>query len=102
MRAPVAFPREIPVVVPVERIDRASLTAIAYARSISDDVTTVWADADLATYLERRNGRGVVLVQTVIVPRPRWLYPLVNWSALRRARRARRDGAAVVTVPVRL
>ena len=103
MHATAELPREIPVVVPIERIDRASLAAIAYARSISRDVTTLWAaDADLATYLQRRGGRGVVVVQTVIVPRPRWLYPLVNLSAFLRARRARRNGAAVVTVPVRL
>ena len=130
MRAPVPLPREIPVVVPIERIDRASLTAIAYALSISWDVTAVhvdtggldsegirerWrtcrdgvrleivdGDVDLAAYLAERGERDLVVVMPTIVPRPPWLYPLVNWSALRKARDARRDGAAVVTVPVRV
>src|SRR2546425_6610106 len=130
MRAPAELPREIPVVVPIERIDRASLTAIAYALSISWDVTAVhvdtggldsegirerWrtcrdgvrleivdGDVDLAAYLAERGERDLVVVMPTIVPRPPWLYPLVNWSALRKARDARRDGAAVVTVPVRV
>jgi hypothetical protein len=130
VRAPVVFPREIPVVVPIERVDRASLTAIAYALSISWDVTALhvetggletegirerWrtrrdgvrldivdGDVDLATYLAERDERGLVVVMPTIVPRPRWLDPFVNWTALRKARDARRDGAAVVTVPVRV
>jgi hypothetical protein len=130
VRAPVLFPREIPVVVPIERLDRASLTAIAYALSISWDVTALhvetggadsegirerWrmcrdgvrldivdSEVDLATYLAERDERDLVVVMPTIVPRPRWLYPFVNWSALRRARDVRRDGAAVVTVPVRV
>ena len=90
------------MVVTIERIDRASLRAIAYARSISWDVTVLHPDhsEDLSAHLER--SPDLVVVVPTIVPRPRWLYPLVNWGALRRARDARRDGAVVVTVPYRV
>jgi hypothetical protein len=128
MRAPRPLPREIPVVVPVERLDRAALVAIAYALSISWDVTAVHVETggiesarvrerwrrshdgvrldvlapgmDFAAYLVRRDEPDMLVVMPTIVPRPRWLYPLVNWGTLWRARETRRDGTTVVTVPV--
>src|SRR2546428_9307225 len=104
MRAPAELPREVPIVVPIERIDRASLAAIAYALSISWDVAAVhvdtggietarirerWRtcrdgvrldivarDVDLAAYLERRDESGIVVVVPTVISRPSWLYPL--------------------------
>jgi hypothetical protein len=129
VQAPAARPRQIAVVVPIDRIDRASLAAIAYALSISWDVTAVHVDTgglgsagvrerwrtcrdgvrlevvdDLAGYVAARGETGpLIVVVPTVVPRARWLYPLINWSALRTARAlARRDGTAVVTAPYRL
>jgi len=63
---------------------RATRAAIAFARSLRRD--TQW-ERDLVVVPAR-------------VPRARWLYPIVNWWALRLARRVSRR-AAVAVVPVR-
>ena len=129
MQAPAQRSPQVPVVVPVERLDRASLAAIAYALSISWDVTAVYVETggiesarvrerwrmcrdgvrlemvdDLGAYVTARREAGpLIVVVPTVVPRARWLYPLVNWSALRTARGlARRDGTAVVTAPYRI
>jgi hypothetical protein len=135
VRAALASAEQPRVVVLLERLDRAALAALAYARTISPEVTAVhiadgvetarlrsrWstraakgigldvilsdgAPADrVAAYLDEHapsDGTPTVVVIPTIAPRARWLYPLVNWSALRLARRLRgRPGTAVVAAP---
>lgn len=99
------------VVVPVERMDRATLAALAYARSVSPYVTTVriagdgrrCAD-DLARYLDEHaygtRERPVLVVVPVVAARPRWLFPMLNWTWSRIARRlAHRPWTAVAATP---
>ena len=68
-RTPVAAPR---VLVPIGRIDQASLSALAYARSISPDVTAVHVTDDeaAAEAMKERWEREAPLVPLVILESP--------------------------------
>ena len=108
----------------VRALDRSALAALAYALSLSWDVRAVHVDTGGdATHLVRerwracRDGVGLEIVSDeaaleralsdaadlVIVPtvatRARLLYPFANWTSLRDARRLRRRGRAVTTLP---
>ena len=114
------------VVVPLARLDRATLAALAYARSISSDVTALyvpddgresqlmrqrWSGRDdgiplrtlsssgsladrISDYVTRHAPPGSTLPTLVVMPlviaRPRWLFPLLNWRWLALARALRR------------
>jgi hypothetical protein len=131
VQAAAPLPRQLSVLVPIERIDKASLAAIAYALSLSSDVTVVHRETDgieslrirerwrvvrdgvrlellppgtdlVAELAARAEDAHMVVIPTV-VPRTALLYPFTNWSALRTARRlARRTDVAVVTAPFRV
>lgn len=134
MRAVLAASDQPRVIVLLERLDRAALAALAYARTLAPEVTAVhiadgvetarlrsrWrartdgisldviapsgpsADRILA-YLEAGSPSDVsstIVVIPTVAPQLRLLYPLVNWSALRLARRLRRrPGTAVIAAP---
>lgn len=122
------------VVVLFDRLDRARLNALAYARAVSDDVSAVhvntgrletlrirerWRRGDdgvrldvvaegpereqILGYLRRRAAarEPLVVVVPTVMPRVRWLYPLVNWDALGLARTIARMGISVTTAPYR-
>jgi hypothetical protein len=122
------------VVVLFDRLDRARLNALAYARAVSDDVSAVhvntgrletlrirerWRRGDdgvrldvvsegpareqILGYLRRRAAarEPLVVVVPTVMPRVRWLYPLVNWDALSLARTIARMGISVTTAPYR-
>ena len=122
------------VVVLFDRLDRARLNALAYARAVSDDVSAVHVNTGRLETLRirerwRRGGDGVrldvvaegpereqilgylrrraaapeplVVVVPTVMPRVRWLYPLVNWDALGLARAIARMGISVTTAPYR-
>jgi hypothetical protein len=122
------------VVVLFDRLDRARLNALAYARAVSDDVSAVhvntgrletirirerWRRGDdgvrldvvaegpareqILGYLHRRAAarEPLVVVVPTVMPRLRWLYPLVNWDALSLARTIARMGISVTTAPYR-
>jgi hypothetical protein len=115
------------VVVPIRRLDRAALRALAYARSISRDVTAVCLasdeDADaiakairrraadvavatahrgLARYLDDRERadpeRPIAVVISDVVARRRWSYVL-DGEALLKLRLLVRPNTVVVDVP---
>ncbi len=114
------------VVVPLGRLDRAALAALAYARSISADVTALYVpdDARESRLIRQRWGgrddgislralsssgsladriddyiarhappgstRATLVVLPLVIARPRWLFPLLNWRWLALARGLRR------------
>ena len=119
---------EVPqVIVPIRRLDRAALRALAYARSISRDVTAVClmsADeaekiakairrraADVAVaipggglgrYLDDRERadpeRTIAVVISDVIPQRRWSYVL-DGEALLKLRLLVRPNTVVVDVP---
>jgi hypothetical protein len=139
VQAVATVPEKATVIVPLARLDRAALAAMAYALSISTDVTAVHVEthgmaskrirerwrtthdgvrldllapsgtaADrIASYVDDRavldDRSAIMVVIPTVAPRMRWLYPFVNWGAIRLARRlARRRSFAVVTAPYRI
>ena len=120
------------VVVPIERLDRAALRAIAYARSMSADVTVLGLATDedvellrqtltrradgvavairpadgLAAYLDERERadpeRPVTVVLSDIVPTHRWSYALHGDALLLKLRLFFRPNTVVVDVPYHL
>ena len=120
------------VIVPIERLDRATLRAIAYARTISTDVTAlVLGGAEqaerlrrrlesrddgvaiaarsrdgLASYLDERERhdpeRPITVVVSDVVPRHRWSYPLHGDALRLKLRLFRRPNTVVVDVPFHL
>jgi hypothetical protein len=58
----------------------------------------------ILAYLQRRAAAPdpLVVIVPTIVPRVRWLYPLVNWNALSLTRAISRMGIAVTTAPYRV
>lgn len=125
MRA-VASERAPAIVVPIDRLDRAALRALALALALSSDVTALHVDAgtiETARIRERwrrhREGIGLAIVgpssdplgeyiaslphgdAVVVLPligtRRPWLDPITSWRTLRLPRRlARRLGVVVV------
>ncbi|MBI3911357.1 MAG: amino acid permease, partial [Armatimonadetes bacterium] len=69
---PLPTPRPPHVIVPLSRLDRAALKALAFARSISPDVTAVHVtdDPEQAEQMKRRWERWGGKVQLVIVESP--------------------------------
>ena len=120
------------VIVPVSHWDRAALRAIAYARSISTDVTVlvVGVDGDaeavrrririaardvpivsrkpegLAAYLDERERadpeRPITVVLADLVPKRRWSYPLHADALGLKVRLFFRPNTVVVDVPYHL
>ena len=81
----VEAPPQTPDVVVVAGTDpRRTLAALSFAQSIDGDAV-------------RANGMSLFVIPTRRT-RWRWLYPIVNWRALRLARRLARRGA-IATVP---
>ena len=124
---PEARPAVPQVIVPIRRLDRAALRALAYARSISRDVTAVClvSDAeaepivkairrratdvavaiprgDLGRYLDDRERadpkRPIAVVISDVVPRRRWSY-LLDGEALLKLRLLVRPNTVVVDIP---
>jgi len=118
------------VIVPIRRLDRAALRALAYARSISRDVTAVCLasgeDAEaiarsirrraadiavaipgdgLGPYLDDRERadpeRPIAVVISDVVPQRRWSYVL-DGEALLKLRLLLRPNTVVVDVPYHL
>jgi hypothetical protein len=116
------------VIVPMRRVDRATARALAYARSISRDVTVVCLvgpsseavsaevrrlahDVAVVTrppealehYLderERADGeRPIAVVISDLVPRHTWHYPLHDEALRLKLRLLRRPNTVVVDVP---
>jgi hypothetical protein len=122
-------PRVPQVVVPIERLDRAALRAIAYARTISTDVTVlalasgahaeqlkrrlrarhdgvavaVRGPEGLASYLDERERddpeRPITVVVSDIVPRRRWSYALHAEALSLKVRLFFRPNTVVVDCP---
>lgn len=69
---PLPRPHEPKVVVPISRLDRAALQALAYARSISHDVTAVHVtdDSEAAHHLQARWDKLEFNVPLVIIESP--------------------------------
>jgi hypothetical protein len=114
--------------VPIRRVDRATARALAYARSISSDVTVVCLaepqnetlprdvrrlarDVAIVTrppdgldpYLDEREladgERPIAVVISDLVPRWRWHYPLHDDALRLKLRLLRRPNTVVVDVP---
>jgi hypothetical protein len=128
-RARLAVPQ---VVVPIERLDRATLRALAYARAISSDATALVLAADgdaerlrrhlrergdgvavairppgaLAAYLDERERedpeRPITVVVSDVVPRRRWSNPLHAEALRLKVRLFFRPNTVVVDVPFHL
>jgi len=121
-------PRVPQVVVPIERLDRAALRAIAYARTISTDVTVIalatGAQADqlrsrlvarrdgvavttapdgLTAYLDARERRDperpITVVVSDVVPRTPWSYALHTAALALKLRLYFRPNTVVVDIP---
>lgn len=89
------------VVVPVRRIDRSALSALAYARSISPDVTAIWVtddpgEADRMREQWRARADGIPLV-IINSPRRRLISPLLAYLDERERRDAERPVAVVLS-----
>ena len=119
-------------VVLLEHLDRSQLSALAYARAVSNDVSAVhvdtgrletlrirerWRRGDdgirldvvaegsprerILAYLRRRAAarEPLVVIVPTVMPRVRWLYPLVNLDTLSLVRAISRMGITVTTAP---
>ena len=125
-RSRIAVPQ---VIVPISRVDRATLRALAYARSISIDVTVLvlappaaadgirhrvrmrMVDAAIATrgpdglapYLDERERqdpeRPITVVLSDVVPKHPWSYPLHDEALRLKLRLFVRPNTVVVDVP---
>lgn len=120
------------VIVPIERLDRPTLRALAYARTLSSDVTALGLAAEddrerlrdelrrradgvavairpaggLTAYLDERERsdpeRPIAVVVSDVVPRRRWSYPLHAEALRLKLRLFFRPNTVVVDVPYHL